>query len=182
MHGIITLLDAEHDGRVKALWRELEDCCGLARAARVTPFPHFSWIVAADYDAARVTAALDRIADDARSFCAPTAGLGIFTGPRAVLYIAVARTPALMNLHERLWRELETAHSGVLDYYRAERWMPHITLAEGDVDPDRLARAVRLLAERDLAWQLRVDNLVLAHDTSAGANTAHELRDTVRWR
>lgn len=181
MHGIVTLLDGEHDARVRAVWRELEDCCGLAQAARVTPFPHFSWLVAADYDAARVLGAFDRIAAQSRSFTVRAAGLGIFTGAHAVLYVAVARAPALMELHGHVWRALEAAHSGVLDYYRADGWMPHITLAEGDVDPDRLASAVRLLARRDFAWELRVDNLALVHDTSAGANTSHELRGQVRW-
>jgi hypothetical protein len=45
MHGVVSLLDAAHYQAVESLWAELA-ACGL-RGVYVTPFPHFSYHVAA---------------------------------------------------------------------------------------------------------------------------------------
>jgi hypothetical protein len=46
MHGVVSLLDAAHYQAVESLWAELAAACGL-RGVYVTPFPHFSYHVAA---------------------------------------------------------------------------------------------------------------------------------------
>jgi len=48
-------------------------------------------------------------------------------------------------------------------YYRPEQWIPHITLADGDVLKKLLLDVVRLLSERDFNWEIEVTNLSLIY-------------------
>jgi len=93
------------------------------------------------------------------------AGLGVFPGDHPVLYIAVVRSLALSVLHQKLWRELAGASTGAVEYYHPERWMPHITIADGDVLKDHLPEVVRLLSARAFDWEIEVTNLSLIYDT-----------------
>jgi hypothetical protein len=45
MNGIASLLDERAASRVRQLWKNLEERCGLV-GVMATPFPHFSWQVA----------------------------------------------------------------------------------------------------------------------------------------
>src|SRR5947209_8511347 len=49
--------------------------------------------------------------------------------------------------------------------YIPDEWVPHITLAHGDIDPDKLAEIVRTLSRRNFHWELTVNNLALIYDT-----------------
>jgi len=49
MHGVVSLLDDEHYALVEHLWDEVETELGV-RGLYKTPFPHFSYHVAEQYD------------------------------------------------------------------------------------------------------------------------------------
>ena len=164
MHGVVSLLDKQHYALVEHLWDELET--GLAVTGLYqTPFPHFSYHVAEGYDLDLLGSILMRVASRCAMFRVRTAGLGVFSGDHPVLYVPVVRTPALSALHRRLWQELATASAGAVEYYHPERWMPHITLADGDVLKDHLPHIVRMLSAREFAWEIEVTNLSLIYDT-----------------
>jgi hypothetical protein len=158
MEGIISLLDAQHERLVEALWAELADAFGL-RGVSVTPYAHFSYQIAQRYAAADLEPVVRQVAAATAPFTVETTGLGIFTGAQPVLYLPVARGPALAQLQATLWRDLAGTGTGVSDYYHPQRWMPHITLAFGDTTPATLAAAAHHLSGRDLAWRITIDNL-----------------------
>jgi hypothetical protein len=167
MHGIVTLLDTAHSAHVEALWAELERRFGL-RGGYLTPFPHFSYQVAADYDLEALGPALAAAARDIAPFRVRTTGPGVFTGERPVLYIAVERDEALSRTHARVWHACEPAASGLDAYYQAVAWVPHITLAMHDLTPALLPEVQSWLAGRDLRWEIAADNLALIYDTGQG--------------
>jgi 2'-5' RNA ligase len=70
---------------------------------------------------------------------------------------------------------LDGASSGVVQYYHPEQWVPHITLAQGDVTPESLAAAVKRLAQRRFVWRIRVDTIAWICDT----NDVHECKFSV---
>lgn len=177
MHAVVSLLDPDHYEQVERIWSELSERFGLRGIYR-TPYPHFSYQVAAGYDLERLAAALAETAARAAPFRVPTAGLGLFTGPHPVLYIPVVRTPHLAAFHAELWERIAPAATGVSAYYRPEGWVPHITLAEHDLQPASTARAVGFLMERNLYWDVVVDNLALIYDTG----TRQELRLRLDFR
>ncbi len=164
MQGIVTLLDPDHYAQTEALWAEMADALGL-RGIYVTPYPHFSYHVAAGYDRARLEAALRQAAARTRPFSVTTTGLGTFTGPAPVLYIPVVRTAELSAFHADLWAALEDLASGSLAYYSPARWVPHITISFGDLTLATLAEAVHRLGERSFNWEILVDNLAYIDET-----------------
>jgi 2'-5' RNA ligase len=173
MHGVVSLLDDEHYALVEHLWDELEAGLGV-RGLYQTPIPHFSYHVAEGYDVHLLEPILRRLASRCAMFRARTAGLGVFPGDHPVLYVAVVRSPALSALHQKLWRELAGASTGAVEYYHPERWMPHITLAHGDMFKDHLPDIVQMLSARAFDWEIEVNNLALICD--AGATQEVRLR------
>lgn len=165
MHGVVSLLDDEHYALVENIWEELADKFDV-RGIYVTPFPHFSYQVAEEYDVKAVETFLEELAARTRPFRIRTAGLGIFTLSAPVLYIPLVRSPSLSALHNEIWEGVTaTEHGAVTQYYMPQRWVPHLTLAHRDIDRDKLAEIVRLLSERDFHWELTVNNLSIIYDT-----------------
>jgi hypothetical protein len=167
MHAVVSLLDGRHYRVVEGLWAELDRAFGL-RGVAVTPFPHFSYQVAAGYDPDTLRPILQRRARDQPPFRVRTGGLGLFTGASPVLYVPVVRDEALTRFHGALWSSLAGAGAGVLPYYRPEHWLPHITLAHGDLTGDDLPAIVRALGGRDFGWAIAGETLELIYDTRAG--------------
>lgn len=166
MHAVVSLLDPTHYNEVERLWSELTSHLGLKGVYR-TPYPHFSYHVAAGYDVDRLSSALEEVAARTASFRVSTAGIGLFTGPHPVLYIPVVRTPQLSSFHALLWERVSPAATGIIEYYHPERWVPHITLAEHDLDATAAGRAVEFLLNRNLHWDVIIDNVALIYDTGA---------------
>jgi 2'-5' RNA ligase superfamily protein len=164
MHGIVSLLDNDYNRLVEELWAELEREFSV-HGVYVTPYPHFSYHVAKDYDVDKIEPVLQRITSDITTFKVRTSGLGVFTGNSPVLYIPVARSLELTQLHEELWQEVATASSGVQQYYHPGQWMPHITIGFGDISKDNLSQIIPFLAERNFSWEITVDNIALIYDT-----------------
>lgn len=164
MHGVVSLLDPVHTRLVESLWVDLENEFGLS--SQYTPrIAHFSYQIAEHYHVKRLGAALERFAQERCPFRVRTTGLGLFTGSSPVLFIPVVRSPELSRLHAALWQTIEDAGSGVSEHYQPESWMPHITLAQGDLDKDTLPKIIRWLSDRDFAWEIVVNNVALIYQS-----------------
>lgn len=164
MQGIVSLLDDEHYEQVKEIWAELEERFNV-HGLYVTPFPHLSYQVAEAYDMEATTDLLHEVAQNTSPFQIKTAGLGIFTIARPVLYIPVVRGPELSALHRRLWNQVAQYVTGRSAYYQPDMWMPHITLAQGDVDGEKLSEIVRAFSNRSFHWEVSINNLSFIYDT-----------------
>src|ERR1044071_6540498 len=81
--------------------------------------------------------------------------IATFASP--ILYISVVRSPALSALHREIWDGVrQTVPGAVAHYYHPEEWAPHVTLAQGDIDSDKLAEVVRYLCRRNFHWEFNV--------------------------
>ncbi len=165
MNGVVSLLDDEHYRLVEQVWEELSRDFGV-RGIYATPFPHFTYQVSEEYDLRAVGNALHRLAADLTPFTVRTGGLGVFTVARPVLYVPIVRSPELDALHRDVWAAVGREPAGeAAAYYAPEMWLPHVTLAQGDIDCDQLAEIVRTLARRNFHWEMEVNNLSLIYDT-----------------
>jgi 2'-5' RNA ligase len=160
MHGIVSLLDNVHNDEVEKLWQELEADCGLT-GVQITPIPHFSWHIAQDYDLNVLRVALEDIAAISTPFVVKTTGIGLFTGERPVIFIALVKDEALLRFHEMVWQQAQRAAFQPSPYYNPASWMPHITLAHGDTDWMQLTCAMEKLVFQPFNWEILVDNLAL---------------------
>jgi 2'-5' RNA ligase len=164
MHGIVSLLDNDHNQLVEELWAELKQEFSVD-GVYITPYPHFSYHVAQDYDVEKIESVLKRITANITKFKVRTSGLGIFSGPSPVLYIPVVRSLELTQLHQELWQEITPSSSGIVEYYHPKQWMPHITIGFGDISKENLSQIIPFLAERDFNWEITVNNLAFIYDT-----------------
>jgi len=160
MYGIVTLLDPATNVNMTSLWRELKLECGLDGSQGI-PVPHFSWHIAAHYELDSLKEVIKTITKSAQPFMARTSGLGVFSGPSPVVYIALVKDEKLMRFHEILWQR--TRHTGIdlSPLYAPEIWVPHITLAHSVLDGEALGCLMERLAFRPFKWVFPVDNLAL---------------------
>lgn len=164
MHAIVSLLDDDHYQLIEDLWAELKQEFSV-QGVYVTPYPHFSYQVAQDYDLDLLEPIFERITSNITTFKVRTSGLGIFTGASPVLYIPVVRSLELTQLHQELWEETSTASSGVQEYYHLDQWMPHITIGFGDINKDNLSQIIPYLVNRVFNWEITINNIALIYDT-----------------
>ena len=179
MHGLVSLLDASHYRLVEGLWQELEKECGLS-GVRLTPYPHFSWQIAADYPEPDTKTALQTIANQTRPFTVVTDGLGIFSGPNPVVYIPIVRNSKLDQLHAKLWRHSQIGASGLSLLYNPHKWMPHITLVSGAETTGSLLCGLELLAFRSFDWEIEVNNISFVSQTGGRTGTLSYRHDFFR--
>lgn len=163
MHGVATLLNEDYSEKVVYLWQEMERLFGV-NGVMITPIPHFSYHVAQNFDEEKVLAVLQEVAGETAVFTVKTGGIGIFTGPSPIIYMPVARNPALCRLHEHLWPKLDALATQGIAYYAPHNWFPHITLGWGDISTKTLGPIVQWLNQQDLAWELTVTNLIYVQD------------------
>ena len=166
MHAIVTVLDSKSYARINALWQVLEAECGLT-GIHSTPLPHFSWHIAQDYDFPSLLPDLQGIAASTRPFTGHTSGLGMFTRESPVLYFPVVRTSPLSEIHARIWERAIRHSQAPSPYYEPSAWMPHITLAYGDLNLASLCCAVERLAFDLVNWEISVDNLAIVHQSDS---------------
>ena len=169
LHGIASRLDRVHTARVLGIWDRLEAACGLDGVRR-TPIPHLSWMIGEEFDFDGLERVLSRQLAGQKTLRIRTTGLGIFTGSEdIVLYIAVIKDDRLSEFHRILWESARECIRRPAEYYLPNHWVPHITLAHGDVDPAGLACAAQLLAREDLHWSIDIGDVSLVYqdDTEA---------------
>ncbi len=163
MHGIVSLLDDKHYQLVEELWAELEREFSV-RGVYATPYPHFSYQVAAQYDIETLEPVLQNIAENSSPFHVICGGLGIFTGLHPVLYIPIVRSQQLNQFHQRVWSATVETGSGVQDYYHPDYWMPHITIGFADINRDNIGPMLQFLSERNFNWDITINNIAFIHD------------------
>ena len=131
------------------------------------PYPHFT-LYGLDDDVA--TDAVERaVADVAAShdpFTVHADGLGVFPGHH--VYVPVAKSERLMDLHRAVVDALAPLGSAPTPFYEPHRWFPHVALAI-QVDDERVGEVVSFLLERDFAWEFTVDNVEVTRPPEPGA-------------
>lgn len=165
MHAVVSLLDDAHAPQMEALWQALQADCGLA-GITLTPLPHLSWHIAAEYSYKRLETALQELTAAAAPFTLRTTGLAVFTGPSPVVFIPVVKTPALSAFHKVIWEKVQPLAIAPSLHYAPDAWVPHITLAYGDVTPENLGCAMEMLAFRSFDWEIQIDHLALVYQLS----------------
>ncbi len=162
-YGVVSLLDEEHEERVLRLREELEGEFGLS--FRDTYLPHFTYHSARRYDLNRVQAVLRRRAAESVPIEARCSVLAVIRAPEMPCFLLpLVRAAVLSELHRVLWEELSEIAFGILDRYGPEYWMATVNLTP-DIERDLSKALLEYLLQRDWAWEMRIDNLSLLHDT-----------------
>lgn len=161
-YGIVTLLREKRNPQVFRAWKELVDECGLP-AENLSPVPHFTWHVCKGYDLEAAQVVLEQFAQKTRVFRVQVNGLGLFTGAEPVLFLPVMKKIRMIYLHRRLWKQMASLSFEPLEYYTPDNWIPHVTIAFGDLPPGRLSCAIERLVYRQIRLEIPVDHLALGY-------------------
>ena len=157
---IASLLDKKANSATEEYWAMLEAKCQLTEINSV-PFPHFSWFTASGIAHPALPELFEDVAKDLYVFTIQTTGLGVFTGKSPVIYLPLIKTRQLIEFHEIIWKRLSEFVQDLNYHYSPDSWVPHITLAYGDVSVPRLACAVQNLANIDLSTTIEISNIAL---------------------
>ena len=160
MYAIISEFDMESTRAIRDLWQQLCKLCGLKEIYHL-PTPHFTWMLADDMDIDRVSALINQIAGMHESLSIQTFGLGIFTGQTPVLYLPIAKTSSVLQLHQKIWEKVQPFSDGMHQYYSPSSWIPHITLALKDLTQEKLSCAMSEIAFRTLELSCTAELLAL---------------------
>ena len=162
MYTIASLLDIHSDQKIQILWKDLEEKCFL-RGIKLTPLPHISWQASDNYQLEKADACLEEFARHHKPFKIRTTGLGLFTGGKNILYLAMVQSVHLTKLHKALWNNPGlTANRHY--YYAPDYWVPHITLANKDVDQQKISCAIETLADETLDFTISVTSMAILYD------------------
>lgn len=163
MHRLISLLPTEHSQRLHDIWQDLDEYCGLT-GIRITPFPHFSWLTAKDFDWPALETIMQELAAEIPALIIRTNGLAFFTGRKPVAYIPVIRTLHISAIHQRIWERMQSIGKGIDEHYDPENWIPHISLAYADITRHSLSCLVERMGFHLYTWEIRIDNLALIYE------------------
>ena len=172
MYGVIALFDDASSRHVEDLWRRLHEVHALG-AHYEQRFPHLSFHVAEAYEAERLSAALLPILGQLHPTVVRSTGRGLFTAPSLVLHLPVAAPRSLRLVQPHIWEAADACARAAVEHYHPDRWMPHVTLASGDLRFDDLPRAVSLLVDEMLEFEIRLERIAICQDDGR--------RQTLEW-
>lgn len=160
MYGVVSLLEGRYLSLFREMWRTLQADCGF-NGDFLAPIPHISWHVAGSYNLHVLKTILVDITVRATPLTIRTEGLGIFTGNVPIIYINVVKDAALQEFQFKLWQSAQSAAHEASILYTPENWIPHITLARGDINSCNLGCLMDKLAFKDLSWELEMDHIAV---------------------
>ena len=158
----ITLaLDDAGATHIEALWRALS-AEGVSSSMLALGYgAHLTLGLFAELDAELARQVLATVAAGRRALPITFAGLGLFKGPRSVLFAGPVVTRELLDLHTALHEAIRTsAH----EHYRIGAWVPHCTLAD-DLDETRALEALRAVSQRWSPFKAMASRLELVEFT-----------------
>ncbi len=146
--------------KIRDGWDRLEAELGI-RGVRRIPFPHVTLLGCEGVEHPRIQEVLEDFCDRAAPLELRSIGLGLFIRPHPVIYAPIIRSPALSEVHRQLWEAVGDLGGSRFGLYAPDHWIPHLTLAQFDLDAENQLQALGLLASLDLEMTFEVRNLTL---------------------
>lgn len=163
--GILSVLEGEPYRRVKDLQQRLEERYGLVEA-QAFEHPHISFQGGTACCLEGITATCHWLLERLEPFTLEASGIGHFTN--RVIYLRVKLTPALRQMNRLVNEYLSSRCLSVFPLYTPEQWVPHITLAMGDMSEGVFEEVWRELSRSDLSFAQTIRNLCLASRQDGG--------------
>ncbi len=158
MYSIASLFETDVNGP----WQQLAGICN-ASGFSSEAVPHFSWQTAENYRLPEVREKLTQLALEFTPFQITTSGLGVFANDHRILFIIIVKTRLLLEMHERLWRELTPYAEGCKQHYSPQNWIPHISLNLEKLSDDQFNCSFTELSQHPLQFDITVKRLGLLY-------------------
>ncbi len=146
--------------RVREVWDVLEAGVGV-KGIRKVPFPHVTLFGCEGIAHSALEPMVEEITVKVPPLQLRTVGVGLFLRPQPVFYAPIIRNPQLAELHLSLWNRAGSLGGRLFGLYAPNRWVPHLTLAQGDLAAEDLAKVFQALVTLDLELEFEVRNLTI---------------------
>jgi 2'-5' RNA ligase len=153
-------VDRDTNARLDALAARLDRIPGLETVRQIGDVHHVSVGVYDDVEAERFSETLARFAGTVGPIDIRLANIGIFPGPRSVVYLGLVVAKDLLDLHSRFHAAHGEFASACWEHYLPGAWVPHVTLVM-DVKPAALQEALTLLQTHWKPGAARLDAIRL---------------------
>ena len=148
-YAITLLLDNQSAEKIYAMYKVLSDLKISHDQINLGYPPHLTLATLDDKaDVQEIVDNVSYIAGDWRSCSVNLVGFGLFPGMPSTLWVCPAMTAELFQRHAALCAVLPA--SLLKDYYRPNRWIPHVTLAK-----DLAKSSAALIAVQDLGLPIK---------------------------
>ncbi|WP_159462141.1 2'-5' RNA ligase family protein [Halobacillus sp. Marseille-P3879] len=135
--GLATLLSGQGKNMVYEFWNVFEKEYNSV-GVQSFDYPNLGYQGGSCEDINLLKIDVEKVSENIHSFEVNIEGFGYFEEPSDVVYLKVKKNNKLTKLHSTLNNLLTRHCDTVFDLYKPNNWVPHITLAMGDISPDNL--------------------------------------------
>ena len=158
--GLMTILEGPLRDEVLRLWRVFEVDYGSV-GVQVFDHPNLTFVGAGTCDLARMLPSLEELSAELPAVELKVRGIDCFHEPDRVVYLGVELSNELAKVHRAVDDLLVRRCDGLARLYRPGSWVPHITLAMGDLTQGAFDDARERLAEYDREYVVVADRISL---------------------
>ena len=158
--GVLSLLEGTLLAEARRLWKLFETEYG-STGAQAFDYPNLTFQGGICDDVEGLAGALAGMCQQTAPVEIIVDGLGYFETPAPTVYLKVQRTEELQHINRAVNAVLSATCVHVAEYYLPERWVPHVTLAMGDLTPHDLERSRQDLRQYHPRYQQVISSLQL---------------------
>ena len=177
-YALASPINISENDKIHNIWNELDFACEMNQV-KFAPIPHFSYMTYKNViNPVGLQQALEKVSYEINPFRIQVNGIGIFQGPKPILYLPIVKTQLLLQIHSKVLNAASPHISEFSDFYLEENWIPHITLAIRDINLDNISCAVNQCMQFDLSFSLTIDHLAILYmeDETFGINNRFVLK------
>jgi len=142
------------------MWRLFEEEYN-SRAMQSFPHPHMSFQAGISEDLQAIDLDLQKLTSQISPFPVAIGGIDIFEKPERVIFLSVTKTKELQKIHKKIDHLLQEHCSRTFRFYSPPDWLPHITLAQGDLTLNQFRKAKKDLENYHPHYKLILHNICL---------------------
>ncbi len=165
--GVMTILEGPLRDEALRLWRIFEMDHGSV-GVQSFAHPNLTFGVGRCREPEVLARRLAELAGELRPFELRVSGVGFFSEPQRVAYLRVAVTRQLGRIHRSVDKVLEECCDEPAGIYRPARWIPHVTIAMGDLSQGAFETARSRFATYDREFVQAASRICLVQSSPAG--------------
>ena len=158
--GVVSILEGEAYQEIKKMWRLFEKEYD-SKAIQNFPHPHLSFQAGISEDLKTIDAKLNILSSEINPFPITLGGIGTFEKPERVIFLSVTRAETIQRIHKKISDLLQKYCLQTFKFYTPSNWLPHVTLAQGDLTLNQFRKAKKDLENYHPHYKLILHNICL---------------------
>lgn len=164
--------DPSTQERIRGAWKAIDEA-GISDSMPKGGYrPHISLGVCDHLETDALAQELSTFTAEITPFRLAFPNIGIFSTSEGVVYLGATVTAQLLNLHTAFHEIFKKYAKEQREYYTAEQWVPHCTLAFG-LSEHQIAEAVTVCRQIDLPVSTEVKEMGVVNVSPVGCQTLY---------